>query len=193
MKTQIKAEALKISTELIKQIYCDDRVNSDVHNLWLKIRVNYENTSNSDLILYRGDEAFFFNIMISCNEENALARKYEYPIQACSSIPPKKFSVEAKPGKDFIILKGRQIFAKEATILLLTTNASSDIMDTLQAGEYILQIATSTWPGTNQQKNRLKHKWEKDGMLYTFNIESLPMRFSIVENPLIVDCPKYNE
>lgn len=191
---QMDAEKIELSTELIDEIYCDDQFHGDRYNIILKLRFKYKNTSNADAILYKGNEVSFANILISLNEDDANEKKYITTTEACSILPSAKFAIKDRPGKDFVILKAGQVFTKEREVgVIMEKGEPNGDITYLKAGEYVFQIATSTWPGTDEQENILKQKWETIGFLYTFNVKSLPMKFSIVKNPPLIKCTEYNQ
>jgi hypothetical protein len=172
--TRLSVSELQLSTTITKQRYCSDQT------VQLHIRPKYTNFANTNVILFKYG-AVQYQYSASRTEKAALAGTHEVvisPMLGFAGQNDPNFTGEPDPTL-FTILKPGQSYVANDTILLFSL---SDGKTGLRAGKHFLRLHASPWPwptgiGSTEE---LRARWDHLGRLWTKDILSDPMEFTVV-------------
>lgn len=177
-------DSLQLTTSILEKKYC--------HNgqLRLTLQLNYANLGTRPLILYKFSVAVFQSL-VSVDMEDARAERYrqeiDFMVNLLGALEP---SNEAVPGDDFVVLEPHNVYTTKTHVLIFTDRVAAAPSNKLSAGEYVLQVRVHTWHENEKLAKRLSKRWRPIGFLWTDDVISLPMPFSIEPQPQVSDCSK---
>lgn len=173
---RVKQE-LELTTRLDEKQYCC------VNQLILVVRLIYRNVGTEKTILARGK--VIYKDYVSRSLEFIKGGKYESTgINMWSS--DISLTASASPDSSyFVILAPGETYETETFIAgpftVRNGLAGAEDKNGLPTGDYFLQVATITFPfGTSDEEiNELRGRWKTYGYLWTANLTSLPMSFTV--------------
>jgi hypothetical protein len=176
---QSKDPGLQLTTRVLEQRYCTDANSEDQFSVKMQLELQYKNTGKAPIIFEK-------------NSDVILGYKSSGNLNALQSLPFQEFAEARrhsaiattgdKPSSDFVTLRPNQTYLVEAYFRLPYSNEWA-----LKENQ-ILQIVVGVWSGTKKQSEELKEKWKSTGQLWTDDIRSQPMQFSIEQDPQIEEC-----
>jgi hypothetical protein len=177
--------SLQLTTRITDQKYCDSGY-PDMAMLRLSLRLTYTNVGVQPLILHKGS-ALMHYVLVSSNEQEARDKHYESNMHVGWVTAEAKLIEGARPGSEFVVLAPRESYAVESGVNSIPIDLNSTTQF-LKAGQHVFQGVTETWPGSEQQLERLKKQWANIGLLWDSNVRSEPMPLTIDKNPKLVEC-----
>ena len=178
-------QSLRLTTRIVDQKYCDSGY-PDMAMLRLSLRLSYTNVSEQPLILYKGSNLMHY-LLVGGNERELANKNYETNMHVGWITSGPGLAEDGKPGKEFVVLAPRKSYQTEMGSVSIPIDLNSTT-EFLKAGEHVFQGVTETWPGTEQQFERLTRKWKTVGVLWGKNVRSETMPLIIDKSPRLVQC-----
>lgn len=181
--------SLRLTTKVLTQRYCKEPGSDVSDNLRIKLGLRYANVGSRPLILYKHENTVFRE-MISRDQLDAAAHRYVWDFSLTVVTGGKDATIDSPvPGASFIVLRPGQFFDGEAeTTVFVRRGRAGKESDGLLPGEYVLQVAVSTWPESESLAERLRTRWQGIGSLWFRDITSAPMLLRIEKNRKLVNC-----
>jgi hypothetical protein len=182
---QNEPQLLRLTTRIVKERYC-----SDIGSSFLEWTLNltYTNIGNRPVLLDK-KSTWIYRSLVSRDLKAASADQYE---QAPSSSygDLSKWGFVSTPNEDsFAVLKPGESFDVEANCRVSIYDGTPDTEDALHAGNHVLQIRVATWYYYADPKF-YRDKWRSRGYLYSGNVTSLPMPFTIEQQRRFMPCAR---
>ena len=176
-------EQLFLTTRVLSSRYDREPGNDTSANLRVKLRLRYTNVGLHSLILYRHDNTVFRQ-MTSLNLSDAESQRYVSDMSLTVATEGMHVSVDDQvPNASFVVLASGQFYETDAEVtVFVRRGAVSNESDGLLPGQYALQIAVSTWPESDDLAERLRSRWRRIGVLWSKDLISLPMSFTVQSN-----------
>ena len=167
-----------------------DPSDSEIFFLWIKLRIDYKNTTNKTVIIDKKIGTFWYWETVAQNVNDLVATKYEYEPQIDWTIDAKQvFGVPnpKSPGSDFLILRPGQMFESNIDLdvsVPLQREGLKSHPGILLPGPHVLQVDLSAWvhPG---EASKFAKSWRKIGELATGIIKSDPLEIPVPSHPAI--------
>lgn len=176
--------SLRLTTSILASRYEKEPGNDSSANLRLKLRLRYLNVGSTSVILYKHDNTVFRQ-MISRSVLDAESQRYLSDLSLTTvtdGAPGLRETVVPTP--DFVVLPAGGSYEAEAELtIFVRRGGSAKESDGVTPGEYALQVCVSTWPGEATLADRLSNRWNELGALWSKDITSLPMEFTVEDNP----------
>jgi len=173
---------MQLSTTVVKQEYCDN------DHVRFKLRLRLSNVGAEPVILYRYSLAITQR-MVSRSLKNAATGRYVenltpyvdpvLPEPANEATPDNQLLVSLRPGESYEI---------DDDFHLSVFDGSTETSDFLRPGSYFLQIRVPTWYWGQEKAVKLRDRWREYGFLWTRDLTSLPMPFSVDKHRRTVKC-----
>lgn len=174
--------ALELTTEVINQTYCIG--DADLDGVRLRLRLRYRNIGDIPIILHKSSTTIF-RIIVRKSQEGEIENDAQLSVYSSG---PWKVS-ESSLKKTFVILQPKAIYETETvTRVFVTRDDAIDIQGAVSGGDHYLQLTIGTWGGTEKAESDLRRKWESHGVLWTNQVRSKPMRFTIARKRAVRDC-----
>jgi len=126
-------------------------------------------------------------VLVSASEQAARNRQYETDMHVGWITSAPELNERSKPGGEFIVLPPAANFIIDDVDESIPIDLDS-ATEFLKPGQHVLQGVTETWPGGEEQFERLSKKWTSVGVLWSRNVRSEPMPFSVDRNPKLMEC-----
>lgn len=178
--------SLRLTTSIVAQKYCASAGYTDMAMLRLSLRLTYTNVGAKPLIVYRGAGLMHY-VLVSANEEAARNRQYETDMHVGWVTSGPELNEGSKPGNEFVVLRPGANFIIDDVDESIPIDLNSTT-EFLKPGQHVLQGVIETWPGDEKQFERLSKKWASVGLLWSRNVRSEPMPFSVDKNPKLMEC-----
>lgn len=176
---------LQLTAEVLEARFCESGY------LRLQLQLRYFNSSNQPIILSRQSNTIM-TYFISKNINDAKKQKYEQKYSPMQSPigEPEQFDDESPNEQAFVLLEPAAAYEVTAVAHLpFIYDATDDDADLLRPGRHVLKVRVQTWLGRQDATTKLRERWRAHGYLWSQEIISRPMIFSIAEHPSIVGCP----
>src|SRR4029078_12442695 len=127
----------------------------------LKLKLRFRNAGNQKLILYKGHD-FFFQTKIRSAPGNP-SGPYEVWVVNSRYFDEEPEAIDqSSPGKVFVVLPPRGIYATEILIGVVLVGAKVDRGDSaIRDGDHTLQLIASTWYQSRALAQKLGREWQK--------------------------------
>jgi len=119
--------------------------------------------------------------MVSKNLHDADRRKYEYDpeVMLRTSMPAEVDQAVPDPLL-FVVLKSGESYSTEHEVHILVRDGSEFSRHFLPPhGHHVLKLGVATWDRGTSLAQALSERWRKLGSLWTDDLESSPMEFTI--------------
>jgi len=126
-------------------------------------------------------------VLVSANEQAARNRQYETDMHVGWVTSAPDLNEGSKPGNEFVVLRPGANFIIDDVNESIPIDLNS-MTEFLKPGQHVLQGVIETWPGDEKQFERLSKKWTSVGVLWSRNVRSEPMPFSVDRNPKLMEC-----
>ena len=176
---------LELTIAIAEQTYCSiDQKTS----LQLRLKLRYTNLSSQRLIVYNGHDLFF---QTKIRPENVTAtpasgvlllnmRYFDEELEKIDSRSPGRVFVKLAPGASF----ERQLM----TGVGVADNSSAPSENTVPPGAHILQLIVSTWYQSPKLADKLRQQWQREGLLWSQPLYSVPLKLDIQKPPTTSPC-----
>jgi hypothetical protein len=195
MRAGLQVESsLRLTTSVVESRYEKERGNNSSANLRLKLQLRYLNVGSKSLILYKHDNTVFRQ-MISRSVSEAESQRYlsDLSLTTVTDGAPGLRDT-AVPTSHFIVLPAGGFYETETDLTIFVRRGGSDKeSDGLAPGEYALLVSVSTWPDEASLADRLRNRWNELGILWSKNVTSLPMPFTVEDNPKLSAATSRNK
>lgn len=184
--------SLELTTSVARQLYCKS-IGKELSTLRLDLRLTYKNIGQQPIILYKGSN-IAFRQMISASVQNAATNRYLSDISFMvdmTNLPT--ISGGANPDKNFVVIPSGETFGTTAlrgAIVFLRRNGDDKDAGGIDAGEYVLQVEVPTFPYPGSLESELRTRWKASGDLWGENVISRPMTFEVARDPKFVACER---
>ena len=182
---QDQSQLLRLTTSVVKEDYCSEM---DATFLQWRLKLIYTNVGKRPVLL-DSKSKFIYRPLVSRDLKAASARQYE---QAPSSFYPdlSKLGFESTPKEDsFILLKPGEVFNVEADCRVRVDDGIPEIENDLRVGDHVLQVRVATWYYYADAAT-YRAQWKSRGYLYSGNIISVPMPFTIKKERTVTACSR---
>lgn len=176
---------LELTINIVEQSYCSiDQKTS----LQLRLKLRYTNLGPQRLIVYNGHD-FFFQTKI--RPENSAAtpasgvlllnmRYFDEELEKIDARSPSRVFVKLAPGASF----ERELM----TGVGVAENSASPSENTVSPGTHILQLIVSTWYQSPKLADKLRQQWQREGLLWSQPLYSVPLKLTIEKPRTISPC-----
>jgi hypothetical protein len=171
---------LRLSTTVVNERYCLER---GFRVLRWTLKLTYTNAGGEPILLDR-KSSLIYRVMASKNLKAALAGSYNYD-QSFSFLdlnkagmrggnaPEEEAFVTLKPSESYTIMKDSAVDLRDG---------GKNSKGFLDAGDYVLQVRIATWYYFADPAS-YRERWRDRGYLWSNNITSDPMPFTIQKRP----------
>lgn len=167
---------LQLTTEIIEQSYCsiDQKI-----SLRLRLKLRYTNVGSQRLIVYNGHDLFFQTRIRSAQASGALVP--EVLLLNMRYFDEEFERIDARsPGRVFVKLAPGAAFERELITGVGVADNSAAVSDTtVRPGPHILQLIVSTWYQSPKLADKLRQQWQREGLLWSQPLYSVPLRLMI--------------
>ena len=179
-------QPIQLITNIINQEYC----NREGKVLWLKLSMQYKNRGKQRRILY-GNSILPIRILISRNVREAKRKRYQIDQQIEYKFSNGPELIEgAGPDESFVILQpGSSHTAETEVYIPLPDNDMGSDEGLLRAGNHALQLKVATWYWSEEQATKLRERWQKYGDIWSDDVISEPIIFTVKKQHKITNCP----
>jgi hypothetical protein len=179
---------LQLTTTLIRQSYCqsDDDLDSVRLEMWFK----FTNTSNTPLILQKGNNLVVHQT-VSRNKVDAAAKLFETgaSITWLSSEGDGHCYQGGKPTSCFVILPpGKSYRLRGAANVFAVRDETKQISGAVGSGEHVIEVMVPIWPESTELGNEVRDRWRASGLLWFKSVTSDPMPFTIAAQRKVAAC-----
>lgn len=175
---------LQLSTRIVSQQYCHD---GNYQRLHLSLRLTFTNVG-SETILLDQNSSVYDKYMISLNPKDAADRKYEAEAFINLDLVKSGVRVNALPDASFFVtLKPGESHSTQREFRPILYDGTEDSEDDLRAGDHVLQIRAWTWYYLVPAE-QYRQQWREKGYLWSKNVISLPMPFTVELKPALSKC-----
>jgi hypothetical protein len=186
--TPDKKLPLRLKTSVLGQRYCKEPGSDVSDNLRLRLRLQYINVGQDQLILYKHDNTVFRE-MISHDPQEAMENRYIWDLSLMVITTNDEMINSQVPGTSFVLLpSGHSLEAETEVTIFAKRSSKGKESDGLPPGEYFLQVSVSTWPESAGFAEILRNRWQSFGTLWSSSITSEPMPFKIEGNRKVMNC-----
>jgi hypothetical protein len=170
---------LQLSTSLVeRKHHCSNLMS-------LRVKLTFKNTGSEPIILDK--RSFIGAEMVSHDLEAAAAKQYETTARY-DLFDGAFFAVDPSDMSNFIILKPGEVYEKTRGLTSLwLDDATPPREGYLSPGTHYLQIIVSSWSYFTDPKP-LQKRWSDKGVLWLEGLTSLPMPFTVENDPSRPPC-----
>lgn len=150
--------------------------------------LTYTNVGRQPVLLDKKSSTIYRSL-VSRSLKDAEAKKYEYD-SSISFIDPRRAGVrtEATPEEDaFVALKPGESYSLERNHGVYLSDGTEDTEDYLGPGNHLLQLRVMTWYYLESPET-YRERWRDKGYLWSQNITSLPMQFTVEKRSNVAPC-----
>ncbi len=186
--TPLEEPALQLTTEILRQRYCEG--DSELDGLDLELRLRYRNVGSQPLILYKGSEDVY-QVKVSSGPADAARGKYEVNASLTRYTDAGAWEAsESSLNRMFVILRPGETYEAKtrARVFVTREGVRRKIEGSVGNGEHYLQVTIPTWHSPQELAERLRKKWGRKGFLWTTSVTSLPMAFTVEPKRTAEDC-----
>ena len=174
---------LRLSTSILEQQYS---VEAGSRFLRLLLNLTYSNTGSQPILLDK-KSSLVYRKLVSRSLKAASQKGYEYDetssFVTVGAMQAAGMRLESPPDREaFITLKRGESYDLKTEIILKLYDGTSDSEGSLRPGSHFLQIRVATWyyfPDVDSYRE----KWRNDGYLWSHDITSVPMPFTVKQRP----------
>jgi hypothetical protein len=176
---------LELTIKIVEQSYCSiDQKTS----LQLRLKLRYTNLSPQRLIVYNGHD-LFFQTKIRPDDSAATPasgvlllnmRYFDEELERIDARSPSRVFVKLAPGTSF----ERELM----TGVGVGDNSAAPGENTVPPGAHILQLIVSTWYKSPKLADKLRQQWQREGLLWSQPLYSVPLKLTIEKPPTISPC-----
>lgn len=174
---------LQLTTSVGAQRYCSNG------KLLFTLRLNFTNVGKESIVLDKRSSVIP-KYTVSRSAKAAAEKKYEMKVHRLIGLDSAGLSYDSILDEShFVTLKSGESYSLNEGFSLPVYHGTDNKEDSLRAGNYVLQIAVSTWyyPRVSNVKGR--EQWRQKGYLWSDAVTSLPMSFKVEKNRSVVECP----
>lgn len=180
---QAESELLQLTTSVVSENYCSEM---DATFLQWRLKLTYTNVGQHPVLL-DAKSKWIYRTLVSRDLKAATAQRYE---QAPESFfgDLAKFGFKNTPEQaSFIVLKPGEVFNVDSDARVMVDDGRPDIANDLGVGDHVLQVRVATWyyfaaPAAYREQ------WSSRGDLYSANITSVPLPFTIKKERTVTPC-----
>jgi hypothetical protein len=176
---------LELTIKIVEQSYCSIDQKTSVQ---LRLKLRYTNLSPQRLIVYKGHDLFF---QTKIRPENNAAtpasgvlllnmRYFDEEMERIDARSPSRVFVKLAPGAAF----ERELM----TGVGVADNSAAPSENTVPPGAHILQLIVSTWYQSPKLADKLRQQWQREGLLWSQPLYSVPVKLKIEKPPTISPC-----
>lgn len=181
---QVKSSAppVLLRAKILSQHYC--RVNRNLGNLELTVQLQFTNTGDQKLILYKGHDLFYQARIRRVASNTTPGDIYEVNILNSRYFDEQPEKIDRPtPGNVFAILQPGATFETVVTVGVgVAGTGITPGNNTIREGEHSLQLIVSTWYKSKSLAQKMRQLWQRKGLLWYDPVVSVPVNF-MVENP----------
>ena len=176
---------LELTTEIVEQSYCSIGQKT---SLQLRLKLRYTNLSSQRLIVYKGHDLFYQTKIRS--DQNSGAPSSEVLLLNMRYFDEELERIDARsPGRVFVKLAPGGSFERELITGVGVANNSATLSDTtVTPGPHTLQLIVSTWYQSPKLAEKLKQQWQREGLLWSQPLYSVPLKLSVEKPATTTPC-----
>jgi hypothetical protein len=177
---------LQLTTEILEQSYCS--IGRDT-SLQLRLKLRYTNLSDQRLIVYNGHD-LFFQTKIRAGDVPSGTPSAEVLLLNMRYFDEELERIDARsPGRVFAKLAPGASFERELiTGAGVAEDAAASSDTTVRPGPHTLQLIVSTWYQSAKLAERLRQQWQREGLLWSQPLYSVPLKFTVEKPPITPPC-----
>jgi len=185
MGSQDDGQFLQLTTSIAKEDYC-----SSLGSRFLQWTLNLTYTNNGNrAILLDKKSSWIYRSMVSRNLKAAAAGRFEYDPSSFYSDLSKLGFLNTPDEDSFIVLKPGESFNLKTDCRVQLYDGTKDSNDFLHPGDHVLQVRVATWYYYADPKV-YRDKWSDKGYLWSGNVTSVPMPFTIEKQRSLTPCSR---
>jgi hypothetical protein len=180
---QNEPQLVRLTTSIVKEDYCSEY---GATFLQWRLKLTYTNIGERP-VLIDSKSKWIYRALVSRDLKAASAEQYEQaPFASYADV--SQFGFVSTPEEDsFVLLKPGAVFNVEADCRVRLSSGTPDTTDDLRSGDHVLQVRVATWyyyvdPATYREK------WSSRGYVYSGNITSVPLPFTIKKERTVTAC-----
>lgn len=168
---------LQLTTSIVEQVSCTP------NNIVFTLKLTFRNASQRPLILNK--KYLMEGIWVSRDLRAAAAKQYEtyFTYELFSSDE----GLEPPAISDFLILGSGEVYDLEDKVSIFTNDVTPYAGGYLHPGNHFLQVLVDTWPYI-ADSGPYRRKWRDKGSLWSQELLSLPMPFTIEKDRPVSKC-----
>lgn len=150
--------------------------------------LTYTNVGRQPVLVDKNSSTIYRSL-VSRSLKDAEAKKYEYD-SSLSFIDPRGAGVrtEATPEENaFVALKPGESYSLQNVHQVYLSDGTEDTEDYLRPGNHFLQLRVMTWYYLESPET-YRERWRDKGYLWSQNITSLPMQFTVEKRSNVAPC-----
>lgn len=182
-QTRRTDEKLELSTTVVGEEYCAK------DHLRLRLRYRFRNTGTESILLYKDSHAVA-EYFVSRTLEDAAQHKYVENVEPFIQPILPDPTASATPDENLLAtIKSGEAFETEHDFHLFVFDGRPESEDNLRAGNYFLELVVPTWWfGGPDKAKTARQRWRQFGYLFSDDLTSIPMPFTIKDKPQVVKC-----
>ena len=155
----------------------------------MRLQLQYTNVSRQKLILYRGNN-LFYQTKIRPVLTDPAAQPYEVVVLNARYFDERPEKIDrASPGRAFVILPPGAAYETEMVVGVGVVGEGVQRDNTaITEGEYSLHLIVSTWYESRPLAEKLRQRWQREGLLWYDPVVSLPLRFTVEKHRSVERC-----
>lgn len=170
---------LRLSTTIVNQ---RDSLGRRFRTLSLTLKLIYTNDGTVPVLLDRKSVLIYRN-MVSKSLKAAASRRYIEDQFLYFTDLTKAGMRGSDPEEDaFVTLQPGESFTVSENAEVVLSAGPKNPKEVLPGGEYFLQVRVATWYYFIEP-NEYRERWASKGYLWSYNLTSEPMRFSVIVKP----------
>jgi hypothetical protein len=141
-----------------------------------RLKLTFVNGGKESIILYKNSSIIGEEVILKVSNKSSEKPLKIIPLLNISRII--KFR-EAPEISNFVIIKSSESFSFEIGHVILINDSDINLKGEIKSGVYSLKIRVITWYYHPNIKDEYRTKWQNDGYLWTKDVTSSPMEFTI--------------
>jgi hypothetical protein len=180
---QAESQLLRLTTNVVSENYCSEM---DATFLQWRLKLTYTNVSQRP-VLFDPKSKWIYRTLVSRDLKAASAQQYEQAPESTFG-DLRKFGFNNTPEEaSFIVLKPGEVFNVDSDARVMVDDGMPDIHHDLGVGDHVLQVRVATWYYLVNPA-AYREQWSSRGDLYSSNITSVPLPFTIKKERTVTPC-----
>ncbi len=146
----------------------------------LNVLYSYENVGNMPVLL---EKPRHYPVVWTYTVRDASTKEIVYEVKS-SLFDMGAFRFDALPAKsDFEVIQKGGVYRIQDSFTLDLYDGTPDSSDYLRPGKYTFEVEISTWTFNPQLRAEYRDRMRASGYLWTKDLRSEPMPFTVLEKP----------